>query len=78
MRHALVPFREAVSSAAEEIDLASHLGQTEVGYSCGTAPDLHRLRLGPCHKFGLSDCIRCSESGGGIQSPTYQMKGTRR
>jgi hypothetical protein len=45
--HALVPFREAVSSAAEEIDLASRVGETETGYSCGTAPDSHRLRLAP-------------------------------
>lgn len=62
MTHALVPFREAVSSAAEEIDLASRVGETNAGYSCGTAPDSHRLRLGPCREFGLSDAIRCSKS----------------
>src|SRR5579883_1257282 len=65
--HALVPFREAVSSAAGEIDLASRVSGTETGYSCGTAPDSHRLRLCPCQKFGLSVRIRCSESGAGIQ-----------
>jgi hypothetical protein len=65
--HALVPFREAVSSAAGEIDLASRLGETETGYSCGTAPDSHRLRLSPCRGFGLSDRIRCSKSDGGNQ-----------
>jgi len=52
--HALVPFREAVSSVAGEIDLASRLGRTEAGYSCGTAPDSHRLRLAPA---GNSVCL---------------------
>ena len=62
--HAPVPFREAVMSPdAEAVDLASWFFP---GYSCGTAPDLHRLRLyalasGPEGTSGMN--LLCERNG---------------
>jgi hypothetical protein len=39
--------RERVELGLKVVDLASMLNQIRHGYSCGTAPDLHRLRLYP-------------------------------